>query len=47
MVNFSRYVRKLTARRLYEAGFLTDDIPTVGAITVFYENTCSAIDVMR
>ena len=46
-VNFVRYVRKQTARDLYEGGYLTDQIPSAGAVAVFYENECSAIDVMR
>ncbi len=37
VLNLWRYIRKLTARELYTAGFLTDDLPTQGTITVFYE----------
>jgi hypothetical protein len=47
VVNFVRYVRKQTARRLYEEGYFTDQLPGTGAITVFYENACTMIDVMR
>jgi hypothetical protein len=46
-VNFVRYVRKQTARTLYEHGFFTDQVPSAGAVAVFYENECPAIDVMR
>lgn len=38
MLNFSRYLRKLTAKELYKNGFFKDDIPKAGTMTVFYEN---------
>ncbi|WP_026476147.1 hypothetical protein [Alkaliphilus transvaalensis] len=38
MMNFWRYLRKATAIKLYDNGFLTDSIPSNGSITVFYEN---------
>lgn len=38
MMNFWRYLRRTTAIKLYENGFLTDSIPNNGTITVFYEN---------
>jgi len=37
VLNLWRYIRKLTARELYAAGFFTDDLPTGETITVFYE----------
>jgi len=37
-LNLWRYIRKLTARELYAAGFFTDDLPARGTITVFYEH---------
>ena len=43
MLNLWRYVRKLTAKELYACGFLNDDIPTKGALTVFYENDVELI----
>ena len=46
-VNFVRYVRKQTAKNLYKDGYFSDQIPSAGAVAVFYENECSAIDVMR
>jgi AraC-like DNA-binding protein len=46
MVNFTRYVRKLTARRLYDDGYLTDQVPSAGSVAVFYPNGCAGIDVM-
>jgi hypothetical protein len=38
MLNLWRYIRKLTAQELYANGFLTDDIPEKGTLTVFYKN---------
>jgi hypothetical protein len=37
VLNLWRYIRKLTAQELYAAGFLTDDLPARGTVTVFYE----------
>ena len=36
MMHLWRYVRKVTARALYENGFFTDSIPQEGCLTVFY-----------
>ncbi len=38
MMNLWRIVRMITARRLYAAGFFTDDIIREGTLTVFYAN---------
>jgi AraC-like DNA-binding protein len=46
MLNFGRYIRKLASKRLYRDGYFTDKIPDSGLATVFYENSCSLIDVM-
>lgn len=37
MMNFWRYLRRAVASRLYENGFLTDQIREKGTITIFYE----------
>lgn len=39
MMNFWRYMRKSIAHKLYDNGFLTDNIPKSGSITIFYENS--------
>lgn len=44
MLNLWRYVRKLTAGELYKNRFFKDDIPTMGMLTVFYEND---VDMIR
>ncbi len=38
MMHFWRYCRRALAKELYAAGFLTDDVPSTGSITVFYDN---------
>ncbi len=38
MMHLWRYIRKVSARTLYDAGFFTDTIPEHGAVTIFYEN---------
>lgn len=38
MMNFWRFLRKTTAKHLYENGFLSDSMQKTGSITVFYEN---------
>jgi hypothetical protein len=43
LLNFWRYVRKLTAQALYANGFFTDDIPERGTLTVFYENDAALL----
>jgi len=43
MMHLWRYVRKVTARALYENGFFTDSIPQDGCLTVFYENDVELI----
>jgi hypothetical protein len=43
MMHLWRYVRKVTARALYESGFFTDSIPRDGCLTVFYENDVALI----
>lgn len=39
MLNFWRYCRKALAKELYESRFFTDQVPVLGSITVFYDNT--------
>jgi hypothetical protein len=39
MMNFWRYMRKGISRKLYENGFLVDNIPQNGSATIFYENS--------
>jgi hypothetical protein len=43
MMHLWRYIRKVTARALYESGFFTDSIPQEGCLTVFYENDVELI----
>ncbi len=38
MMNFWRYLRKAVAIQLYKNGFLDDNVPGNGSITIFYEN---------
>lgn len=38
MMNFWRYLRRSAAIKLYENGFLADQVPANGSITVFYVN---------
>ncbi len=39
MMNFWRYVKKMTSQKLYDNGFLVDEIPLSGSATIFYENS--------
>lgn len=39
MMNFWRYMRKSISQKLYESGFLNDNIPQSGSATIFYENS--------
>jgi hypothetical protein len=39
MMNFWRYMRKMIATKLYDNGFLIDNIPHNGSATIFYENS--------
>lgn len=39
MMHFWRHCRKGLANKLYESGFFTDRVPSVGRITVFYDNS--------
>jgi hypothetical protein len=39
MMNFWRYIRKTVSRKLYDKGFLVDNIPLTGSATIFYENS--------
>jgi hypothetical protein len=39
MMNFWRYMRKMISRKLYDNGFLTDNIPQNGSATIFFENS--------
>jgi hypothetical protein len=43
MMHLWRYVRKVTAKTLYDQGFFTDSIPQDGCLTVFYENDVELI----
>jgi hypothetical protein len=38
LLHLWRYLRRLTAAALYANGFLRDDVPQVGTLTVFYGN---------
>ncbi|MGE5653266.1 MAG: hypothetical protein ACM3ZQ_03215 [Bacillota bacterium] len=38
IMHFWRYSRRALAKELYAAGFLTDNVPAIGSITVFYDN---------
>jgi len=38
MMNFWRYLRRAAAINLYQNGFLNDNVPTAGTITIFYDN---------
>lgn len=39
MMNFWRYMRKIISQKLYDNGFLVDNIPQNGSATIFYENS--------
>jgi hypothetical protein len=43
LMHLWRYVRRLTAKALYESGFFTDMIPRDGCLTVFYANDVALI----
>ncbi len=38
LMHFWRYFSKILAKKLYEYNFLTDNIPQIGSITVFFDN---------
>jgi hypothetical protein len=44
MLNFWRYCRKVLAKELYESHFFTDQVPVLGSITVFYDNTIDELN---
>lgn len=46
MMNFWRYSRKVLAKELYEARFLTDRVPELGVLTVFYDNAVDELGEM-